>query len=228
MSGDHLLLEDLNNGVDMHEKIQTKLFKIFGHQVDRRTVKGIVFGAIYGGGAPHLSEQSGLPEDVCKAIIDTLATTYPTAWAYYKRVKGGLTDIKHYFDPLTGHQESRGYFTQPSGRRLGFKTKKARWPYTELRNRPIQSFATADCVGVAEAEVVRELVRKDSLSSVRIIHTVHDELVFEVHTDAVSLFKEYLEGPLARKVCDYIYHTTGHRVPIVLNVTTGDTWRECK
>ncbi len=228
MSGDSVLLADLEQGVDMHERIRAKLYNTYKHAVDRRTVKGIVFGAIYGGGAPRLSEQSGVPEDVCKAIIDTLSDTYPIAWGYWRKVKANITGITSFFDPTTGQTENMGHVEQVSGRWLGFKTKKKRWPYTELRNRPIQSFATADCVGVAEAEVVKELVRRDALTWVRVIHTVHDELVFEVHESVVILWKQYLEGPLAKQVKHYIHDATGHVVPIVLNVTVGDNWRDTK
>ena len=80
-------------------------------------------------------------------------------------------------------------------------------------NTPLQGTA-ADMIKVAMIEVFKKVVSED----VRMILTVHDELVFEV--------KEALVKKVSKQIKEIMEFVMKLKVPIVVDVQLGDNWGE--
>jgi len=156
VSGDLNLLADLKNGVDMHSEVS----KTLGLPPEmRRTVKGVVFGTIYGGGKKTLSEQSGITPKQVGDIQDALFDRYPTLLKYYKDFH---KDLKaHNGVEITGSEWTNGKkqhtlkYTSETGRTYFYKEFESPFPphkmeasWTHACNYRGQGWATGDIVPV--------------------------------------------------------------------------------
>ena len=75
-----------------------------------------------------------------------------------------------------------GKITTPSGRQFAFPDVERRMRggvshFTQIKNYPVQSFATADIVPVALLYIEKRLTDMKSC----IVNTVHDSIVIDVH-----------------------------------------------
>ncbi len=96
VSGDAVLMEDLNGGVDLHYEVGKDAglwTSPAGMDKDgRRRVKSVNFGLIYGGGANTLAEQSGLPVHTVKSIIAAFYRRYPGVEEYHKEAVKAVSE----------------------------------------------------------------------------------------------------------------------------------------
>ena len=97
--------------------------------------------------------------------------------------------------------------------------------FTQIKNYPVQSFATADIVPIALLHIDKLL---DTMQSC-VVNTVHDSIVIDVHPDE------------ERKVLDIIHQTNSDlpnlitlrwgvvfNVPLLLESKIGDNWLDTK
>ena len=97
---------------------------------------------------------------------------------------------------------------------------------TEIYNLPIQSFATADIIPVS---LVYSYWLAQDLD-VRIINTVHDSLVADVHEDDLERFRDVLHDAFLRRTYVYLERVYGMEmnVPLGLGINVADHWGEGK
>lgn len=83
LSQDPTLMAMLADGVDPHAMAAAQVFGPDWTKGNRYSVKRGVFGRIYGGGAPTLAKQMGVPLAVAQALIDTIDRLWPvlTDWS---------------------------------------------------------------------------------------------------------------------------------------------------
>ena len=154
-----------------------------------------------------LAQRLGIPQAQAKAYIDSYFEQYP--------------GIRAYMDKAKAEAREKGYVTTLYGRRCYIPEINVKLPsrraYAERAaiNAPIQGTA-ADIMKRAMVRTWRDLKRK--LSEVRMLLSVHDELVFEVPEqqvdDAQALIKRTMERAAAMSV------------PLVVEVGQGVNWEK--
>jgi DNA polymerase-1 len=123
-----------------------------------------------------------------------------------------------------------GKITTPSGREFAFPDMERYSSgkvsnFTQIKNYPVQSFATADIVPVVLLEIDQRLADCKSC----IVNTVHDSIVVDVHPD-----EEVKVLSIIRNINDYIdgliqlqFGVTVN-VPLLLESKIGDNWLDTK
>lgn len=96
---------------------------------------------------------------------------------------------------------------------------------SSVYNYPVQAFATAEIIPIAVVALWRRL---RNCTDVRIVNTVHDSVILEVHPDAVDFVRE--QGILAfgQDVYEYLREVYNYefKVPLGCGVTVGTHWSE--
>lgn len=236
LSRDPALRKALLEGKDIHGIIRKRVEKMTGSPVKRTDVKRVVFGRFYGGGAATLSAQSGIPVQVVEAIIDTLDTLFPVAAKVFRQVQAALNRDRVAIPGGGGLQQYQALYRLPSGRRLMFRTdpETGAFGFTEMKNRPIQSLATADFVPFAESELVRWLWTNIELlisGDLRIVCVVHDEIVFEVNDISLPRVADFLRGlsrDMVSRMNDTYRLSPVFDLPLAIEAGLGYSWEEAK
>lgn len=211
LAGDEALIEAFRGGADIHD--QTAL-RVFGadsgldpHEL-RRRAKIINYALLYGKTAFTLARDIGVTPAAAQEFID----------AYF----GGFPRVKAFITRTVDEARTSGSVKTLYGRRrlvpdLNSKNGQARAAAERAAvNLPIQGTA-ADIMKRAMIDVHRELA---SQVGVRMILTVHDELVFEVTRhqaeETVALVRARMEGAAELKV------------PLTVDVGIGENWKDAK
>ncbi|MGR8980831.1 MAG: DNA polymerase I [Gammaproteobacteria bacterium] len=210
LSGDEGLMTAFTEGLDVHRSTAAEVFGIAPDQVTnelRRSAKAINFGLIYGMSSFGLAQQLGISRNQAQAYIDLYFTRYP--------------GVKYFMDNIRESARSQGFVETLFGRRLHLPEINSRNPslrqYAERTaiNAPMQGTA-ADIIKRAMIAVDRWLHHENP--DARMIMQVHDELVFEIAEDQVP------ESSL--RIVDIMEGAAGLRVPLVVDIGTGNNWDE--
>ena len=209
-SGDRAFMEAFGEDEDIHTRTASEIMNVPKESVTpdmRRIAKAINFGIIYGMGSKKLSDELGIEYKVAKDYID----------AYYERYKG----VAEYRERMVSFAREKGYVTTLFNRRrylpdINHQNRIIRSEAERMAvNTPIQGTA-ADLIKMSMIRIHARL-KEESLRT-KMLHQVHDELVFEVPEDEIqavrSLVKEEMEG---------VYELA---VPLKADINTGRNWDE--
>ncbi len=208
LSEDPALLKAFHEGRDIHRATAGEIFGVPPEDVttdQRRYIKAVNFGLIYGMGAFGLAQQLNIERGAAQQFIDKYFARYPGVAEYMKRTRE--TAREH------------GYVETVFGRRLWLPDIKAaggpRRSGAERAaiNAPMQGTA-ADLIKLAMIAVQGWLDREKLAT--KLLLQVHDELVLEVP-----------DAELERVRRDLPAHMTDVatlRVPLVVDVGTGANW----
>ncbi|MEK7711259.1 MAG: DNA polymerase I [Planctomycetota bacterium] len=211
-SQDAALLDAFRKGLDIHRAAAAKVNGISPEAVtpaQRSAAKAVNFGIIYGQTAFGLSRSLGIAAGEARAFID----------AYFERYPG----IRVFIDRCVQEATEKGYAQTILGRRRPI-------PELQSRNRGQASFgeriavntvvqgSAADLIKRAMVDIHREL--KSGGHSAKMLLQVHDELVFEIPLRDVErqteMIRRLMETPMSLNV------------PIVVDISYGRTWADCK
>jgi DNA polymerase-1 len=211
LADDPVLIDAFQAGADFHE--QTAL-KIFGdgsgrdaHEL-RSTAKMINYALLYGKTAFTLSKDIGVTPQVAQAFIDAYFAGFPRVRAFIDRTLEAAR-VTGVVKTLYGRRRLMPELTSRDFQRRSAAEREA-------VNLPIQGTA-ADIMKRAMIDVHGALA---ALPEARMILTVHDELVFEV--------PEAQADTLASIVRDKMQSAATLKVPLVVDVGIGGSWREAK
>jgi DNA polymerase-1 len=208
LSGDPALVRAFEAGEDIHRATAGEIFGVPPADVtadQRRYIKAVNFGLIYGMGAFGLAQQLGIERGAAQQFIDKYFQRYPGVAEYMQRTR-----------ELAREQ---GYVETVFGRRLWLTDIKAgggpRRAAAERQaiNAPMQGTA-ADLVKLAMIAVAAWI--DEGKLATRLVLQVHDELVLEVP-----------EAELARVRAELPPRMTGVAklaVPLVVDVGVGPNW----
>jgi DNA polymerase-1 len=208
LSEDPALLKAFGEGADIHRATAADIFGVEPAEVtadQRRYIKAVNFGLIYGMSAFGLAAQLNIERGAAQQFIDKYFTRYPGVASYMQRTRKLARDL--------------GYVETVFGRRLWLPDIKAasgpRRSGAERAaiNAPMQGTA-ADLVKLAMIAVDAWLAREKL--GTRLMLQVHDELVFEVPSQEVERIRRELP-PLMAGVATL-------RVPLVVDVGHGPNW----
>jgi DNA polymerase I-like protein with 3'-5' exonuclease and polymerase domains len=204
LSQDRQLIQDIADEVDIHTKLYMSLHHTVPDKEQRRQFKRAAFAMLYGASAKRISEITGLDKDVAKRFIGAWGKRYPATVTYWNNHADRVKLCRVPSDRRSEDGRPLGISSVPAatGRILTYYeyanqwTGKASFSPTELRNYPIQSFATGDIVPALIARLFRALQSRELLKDRAVlVNTVHDSVELDVHKDSL---KEVIE--LIRKV----------------------------
>lgn len=239
LSMDTQLLYDVSHGVDMHLKNAAVLFGIPESKVtkeQRRQAKVGTFQLQYGAGAKTISEESGLTLTQAKALVDAYYSRYPGIKklhaAIAKEVKLSRKGTRRFTE--NGIPSGTGTYISQTGRRYHFheydspmwlqsEGQLVGFSPTEMKNYPVQGFATADIVPMMLGKVLKNVMV--NFPTVKMINTVHDSLLFDCPKNVALSFTHAVTEEL-NKTNEYLQEIFGIEVsvPFGFDVEVGHNW----
>jgi DNA polymerase-1 len=208
LSGDEALVRAFLAGEDIHRATAGEIFGVPPAEVtadQRRYIKAVNFGLIYGMGAFGLAQQLGIERGAAQQFIEKYFQRYPGVAEYMQRTRE--------------QARAHGYVETVFGRRLWLTDIKAaggpRRAAAERAaiNAPMQGTA-ADLVKLAMIAVAGWIDREKL--STKLVLQVHDELVLEVPEAELARVQRELP-PLMTGVATL-------SVPLVVDVGHGPNW----
>ena len=210
LSADKTLVDAFNHDEDIHTRTATEILGIEAGKMNpesRRLAKVINFGIIYGMGPQRLAAQLGIG--------------LPAASEYIKKYFERLPGVRQWLDATVHAARESGYVTTMYGRRrylpeLAGGPGMARAQAERIAiNTPIQGTA-ADLIKLAMIRLYGELSRRKL--DARMVLQVHDELLLEVQSDAVTEV-----GGLARREMEGVAKLL---IPLKVDLKWGPNWAE--
>ena len=209
LSGDQGLINAFSQGKDIHRSTAAEIFGVSLDEVtseQRRNAKAINFGLIYGMSAFGLSRQLGISRPDAQKYMDLYFQRYPSVQQF-------MTDIR-------AKAKAQGYVETLFGRRLylpdinSSNAMRRKGAERVSINAPMQGTA-ADIIKRAMIKI-DEVIRHDP--DIEMIMQVHDELVFEVRSEKVAFYSEFIKTQM-ENAADLV-------VPLIVEVGQGTNWDE--
>jgi DNA polymerase-1 len=210
LSGDPSLLAAFAEGADIHRATAAEIFAVPIEQVSseqRRYIKAVNFGLIYGMSAFGLAAQLNIERGAAQQFIDKYFARYP--------------GVAQYMRATREQAHAQGHVRTVFGRRLWLPDINAgggpRRQAAERAaiNAPMQGTA-ADLIKLAMI-AVQAWLDSEHLAS-RLILQVHDELVLEVPAAEATRIVSELPARMSG--------VATLRVPLVVDVGSGPNWEQ--
>jgi DNA polymerase-1 len=210
LSGDAGLLAAFHGNQDVHRATASEVFGVPPEQVDpnqRRAAKAINFGLMYGMSAWGLARQLGIDRNEANAYVKTYFERYPGVQAFMQATRE------------QAHRD--GYVETLFGRRLYLNEIKS--SNQGLRAGAERAAINAPMQGTAADIIKRAMIAVDAWlrtldGAARMIMQVHDELVFEVHKDAIAQISD--------GVRERMMGAAKLSVPLIVDIGIGENWDE--
>jgi DNA polymerase I len=208
LSRDASLLEAFAKGADIHRATAAEIFGVTIDDVtseQRRYIKAVNFGLIYGMSAFGLAAQLGIERGAAQQFIDKYFTRYPGVAEYMQRTR----ELAH----------AQGFVETVFGRRLWLPDINAgggprrQGAERAAINAPMQGTA-ADLIKLAMI-VVQQWLDSTRLET-KLLLQVHDELVFEVPDAELARIRAELP--------ELMSGVAKLDVPLVVDVGSGPNW----
>ena len=206
--GDRRMNEAFFEKEDIHTVTASRIYNVPPSMVDddmRRQSKTVNFGIIYGISAFGLSERLGLPRKVGQQFIEQYFEEYP--------------GVRRYMDETIAFCRENGYVQTMLGRRRYLKDINSRNRAIRAAaernaiNSPIQGTA-ADMIKLAMGAIHIQQVERGWKT--KMLLQVHDELVFDLYLEEEEEVRQVVEEAMQKAI--------PMKVPIVVEMGTGDTW----
>ena len=208
LSQDGVAIEEVSTGFDVHS-YTAQVITDAGQPTDRQTAKAHTFAPLYGA--------TGFGRTAAEA-------------EYYTHFTEKYQGIAHWHSRLAKEAIATGKITTPSGREFAFpdvvRKPNGRVSYfTQIKNYPVQSFATADIVPIALLHIDKLL---DGMQSC-VVNTVHDSIVIDVHPDEERRVIDIIQQT-NKELPDLITIRWGlvFNVPLELEAKIGPNWLDTK
>ena len=162
LSQDKIAMKEIEDGFDVHS-YTARVISDAGEPTTRQEAKAHTFAPLYGA--------TGFGRSSAQAT-------------YYKHFTEKYKGINLWHTRLAQEALNTRKIKTPSGREFAFNNVQRYGSgkishFTQIKNYPVQSFATADIVPVILLEIENKL--RDLQSC--IVNTVHDSIVIDVHPD---------------------------------------------
>jgi DNA polymerase I-like protein with 3'-5' exonuclease and polymerase domains len=208
LSQDGVAIEEVSTGFDVHS-YTAQVITDAGQPTDRQTAKAHTFAPLYGA--------TGFGRTAAEA-------------EYYTHFTEKYQGIADWHSRLAKEAIATGKITTPSGREFAFpdvvRKPNGRVSYfTQIKNYPVQSFATADIVPIALLHIDKLL---DGMESC-VVNTVHDSIVVDVHPDEERRVIDIIQQT-NKELPDLITIRWGlvFNVPLELEAKIGPNWLDTK
>lgn len=210
ISGDEAMIQAFRDGLDIHAATAAKVFKVGIDEVTREMrdkAKTVNFGIIYGISAFGLQQRLNIPKKEAQELIN----------GYYREYPG----VKKYIDETIAFAREHGYVVTRTGRRrflrdINSRNRSLAAAAERLAmNSPIQGTA-ADLLKLAMIKVFNRL-EQDGFQT-KMLLTVHDELVFDLHKEERETAPQAIETAMKSAM--------ELKVPLEVEIGIGQNWLE--
>ncbi len=202
-------------GQDIHQLTASQVLNIPFDQVthqQRRLGKTLNFGIIYGMGPNNFARQSGVSRTEAQQFIAEYFRQFP--------------EIKMWQEKIKETVRTQGWIANANGRRRWFRNFNPNFPRSLAEteraaiNMPIQSLG-ADIIKkamIAADDFLKEKNRDGE--KIKLILSIHDELLFEVKNDILT--------PTAAALKKIMESVADFNVPLKTETKIGKTWGQLK
>lgn len=241
LSGDEVLKNDLRSGRDLHRMRAAELFGIPESAVNpgqRKLAKQLSFQLQYGAGAKSMAATNGIALKLAK---DFIALYY----GRYKRLKewqDSIADeVRSSRQPTSTHTargfpRGKGTHTSYTGRIYTFLEQDSdfapepNFSPTEMKNYPVQGYATGDIMAVFRHMVFRRLMMSESIRKYCLpINTIHDSIMFDVNgkfwCDELRKWLEQIVSEMPAYL-ERLWPEVKIDLPFTIECEAGTTWGE--
>lgn len=206
LSGDRVLKDDLISGKDLHGISATMLFGPQYTPEQRKIAKSLSFQLQYGAGATSMAASNGIDVKVAKKFIDNYYSRYKGVKAFHDDLLSEVESLRCSRGDRTTKKRlpaGRATWVSKTGRRYTFveqdapdwmaeakfgrPAKHTSFSPTQIKNYPVQGFATGDIVPMVVGKLFRELRASQYSEKVKLINTVHDSVVFDCADETVAV-----------------------------------------
>jgi DNA polymerase-1 len=210
LSQDKEFIKAFESGEDLHKATAASMFGLPIEKISkemRSQAKSINFGLAYGRGASSLAAQIGTSVEKARELIDKYFIVYSGIkdWLF----RAGQLAIKTEQSRTLSNRLRKYVFDKANKSEVASIDRQG-------KNTPIQG-TSADIAKQALILVNRTL--KDT--PVKLINTVHDEIILEAPEGQSQWAAEVLEEKMLEAACIYI-----KKVPIVVDVHISDFWNK--
>ena len=210
LSGDEAMKKAFLNEEDIHTVTASKVYKVEPDEVTREMrdkAKTVNFGIIYGISAFGLQQRLNIPRSEAGKLIEN----------YFKKYPG----VRSWIDETIAFAKEHGYVKTRTGRRRYLRDINSRNRTLAsaserlAMNSPIQGTA-ADMLKLAMIRVHRAL--GEGGFKTRMLLTVHDEIVFDMHKSEQNTVVPVLETAMRTAL--------PMSVPVAVELGFGNNWLE--
>lgn len=209
---DEALIRAFREDRDIHAFVAAQINGVALEDVTkemRARAKAVNFGIIYGQSAFGLAQTTGMSRRDAQTFIDDYFKRYP--------------QIRAFIDQCIADAKRDGFVRTILGRRrpipnLESRNRNARAQAERLAVNTVIQGSAADLIKLAMIKLHRRIREQDL--PLRMLLQVHDELVCEAPRDQASR--------LGKTVADVMRHAMELRVPLKVDVATGQNWLEAK
>ena len=210
LSQDEVAIQEVSTGFDVHS-YTAKVISDAGQKISRQEAKAHTFAPLYGA--------SGFGRTRAEA-------------AYYAQFTQKYSGIARWHKELAREVLTTGKVTIPSGREFAFPDVQRRRNggvtfFTQIKNYPVQSFATADIVPISML-YIDKLLETNSMQSC-VVNTVHDSIVIDIHPDETDRVIKIIK--LTNDNLVNIFNKRWNidfNVPLLLEAKIGPNWLDTK
>lgn len=256
LSKDQQLIDDINNDLDFHcvsaSWVTGKDYAYIKQKVDegdrywksvRKAAKRPRFELQYGAMPPTIAENNGWPLSQAEDYVNRYYERYPQVGIWQDLIREEVEQSAEYKGDRspTGLPLKRGYHISPTGRIYTFKEYERKdkktgryngrsgFSLTQMKNYPVQGFATGDIVPTMGGVLFKELSSVFGPEEMCMVNTVHDSYVFDVYIGDVEYVQGVISGILDR-TGEIISKKYSIDIPVKLkyDISVGDNWSECK
>ena len=208
LSQDEVAIEEVSTGFDVHA-YTAKVITDAGQPTSRQDAKAHTFAPLYGA--------TGFGRTKAEA-------------AYYEHFNSKYKGVAAWHTRLAKEAVTTQKITTPSGREFAFpdvvrKSTGRVSHFTQIKNYPVQSFATADIVPIALLHIDELLKGMQSC----IVNSVHDSIVIDVHPDEETQVINIIDAT-NKALPELITLRWGvdFNVPLLLEAKIGPNWLDVK
>jgi len=233
LSGDQAMMQAFQDGRDLHRLTAAAITGKSPEDVtkdERQAAKAINFGLIYGCGADRLVQSAKyeygteLSFHQAQAAKRSFFSAYPGIAVWHSKQRALLgTPHQYWF-----HSYEKGFFAinlvsvvMPPGRRRVWPNYmgKSQARFTVLVNTPDQGCG-ASMMKLALINIHKKLI-DNAWNEVKIVATVHDELVLEAPEELADAVKSMVVSEMVSAGEEFI-----RPVPVEVEAIIGDNWAE--
>ena len=205
---DKVAMKEVSTGFDVHA-YTAKVITDAGQPTSRQEAKAHTFAPLYGA--------SGYGRTPAEA-------------RYYQQFTKKYSGIAKWHGELAKEALNTGKIRTPSGREFAFPDVIRRYNgsvshFTQIKNYPVQSFATACIVPVVLLHIDGLLKELKSC----IVNTVHDSIVIDVHPNETQQVIDIISetNDVLKNIIDKQWDID-FNVPLMLEAKIGKNWLDTK
>ena len=211
LAEEDVLIDAFRAGADFHEQTALRLFGANSgrdpHQL-RATAKMVNYAVLYGKTAFTLAKDINVSTQAAQEFID----------AYF----AGFPKVRGFIDRTLADARASGFVQTLYGRRRLVPELNSR--NGQMRSAAERAATNHPIQGTAADIMKRAMILVDQtiapMRDVRMILTVHDELLFEVPRERAE--------EVATVVQNAMQHAAALNVPLTVDVGIGENWKEAK